>query len=74
MKGLEFDHVIIPNVPHFFNKRQAQAKLFHVAILRANRSLIISSPDRFIQFPISLPLINHEVNYNYFSLISRILF
>lgn len=52
LKGLEFDHVVIPNVPHFVNERQAQAKLFYVAISRATRSLTISSPDRFIQFPI----------------------
>ncbi|WP_224556522.1 3'-5' exonuclease [Pectobacterium versatile] len=52
LKGLEFDHVVIPNVPHFVNERQAQAKRFYVAISRATRSLTISSPDRFIQFPI----------------------
>lgn len=52
LKGLEFDHVVISNEPHFVNERQVQAKRFYVAISRATRSLTISSPDRFIQFPI----------------------
>lgn len=52
LKGLEFDHVIIPDATHFANERQAQAKLFYVAISRATRSLTISSPERLIQFPV----------------------
>ena len=52
LKGLEFDHVVIPDATHFANERQAQAKLFYVAISRATRSLTISSPERFIQLPI----------------------
>lgn len=51
LKGLEFDHVVIPDATHFGNERQAQAKLFYVAISRATRSLTISSSQRFIQLP-----------------------
>jgi len=51
LKGLEFDHVIIPNASHFQNEQNANAKLFYVAISRATRTLTISSPQRFIQFP-----------------------
>lgn len=50
LKGLEFDHVVIPDATHFANERQAQAKLFYVAISRATRSLTISSRARVIQF------------------------
>lgn len=52
LKGLEFDHVVIPDATHFADERQAQAKLFYVAISRATRSLTISSSERTIQFPI----------------------
>lgn len=52
LKGLEFDHVVIPDATHFAKERQAQAKLFYVAISRATRSLTISSPERFIQLPV----------------------
>lgn len=51
LKGLEFDHVVIPDATHFAKERQAQAKLFYVAISRATRSLTISSSQRFIQLP-----------------------
>lgn len=51
LKGLEFDHVVIPDAAHFEREQQAQAKLFYVAISRATRSLVISSPDRFVSFP-----------------------
>ena len=51
LKGLEFDHVVIPDATHFANERHAQAKLFYVAISRATRSLPISSSQRFIQLP-----------------------
>jgi DNA helicase-2/ATP-dependent DNA helicase PcrA len=50
LKGLEFDHVIIPDAAHFTRERQAQAKLFYVAISRATRTLTIGSPSRFLQF------------------------
>ena len=51
LKGLEFDHVVIPDATHFAKERQAQAKLFYVSISRATRSLTISSSQRFIQLP-----------------------
>jgi hypothetical protein len=50
LKGLEFDHVVIPDAPHFGNERHAQAKLFYVAISRATRTLTIASSQRFIRF------------------------
>lgn len=50
LKGLEFDHVLIPNAAHFAKESRAQAKLFYVAISRATRSLTISAPDRWLQF------------------------
>lgn len=52
LKGLEFDHVVIPDAPHFGNERQAQAKLFYVAISRATRSLTIASSERFLRLPV----------------------
>jgi len=52
LKGLEFDHVVIPDATHFFNERFASAKLFYVAISRATRSLTIASSARYLQFPI----------------------
>jgi superfamily I DNA/RNA helicase len=51
LKGLEFDHVVIPDATHFATERQAQAKLFYVAISRATRSLTISSSERIVRFP-----------------------
>lgn len=51
LKGLEFDHVVIPDATHFANERHAQAKLFYVAISRATRSLTISSSERIIRLP-----------------------
>ena len=51
LKGLEFDHVVVPDAVHFGRESQAQAKLFYVAISRATRSLTISAPDRYLQFP-----------------------
>lgn len=51
LKGLEFDHVVIPDATHFSNERLAQAKLFYVAISRATRSLTISSSQRVLRFP-----------------------
>nr|WP_315232148.1 UvrD-helicase domain-containing protein [uncultured Albidiferax sp.] len=52
LKGLEFDHVVIPDATHFANEREAQAKLFYVAISRATRSLTISSSCRWLSLPI----------------------
>lgn len=51
LKGLEFDHVVIPDASHFANQRNAQAKLFYVAISRATRSLTITAPDRWLKLP-----------------------
>ncbi len=51
LKGLEFDHVVIPDASHFTRESLAQAKLFYVAISRATQSLTISAPKRSIQFP-----------------------
>jgi DNA helicase-2/ATP-dependent DNA helicase PcrA len=50
LKGLEFDHVVVPDATHFTRERQAQAKLFYVAISRATRSLTIASSKQHIQF------------------------
>lgn len=52
LKGLEFDHVVVPDAAHFAKERKAQAKLFYVAISRATRSLTISSSSRWITLPI----------------------
>lgn len=52
LKGLEFDHVVIPDATHFSNERFASAKLFYVAISRATQSLTIASSSRYLQFPI----------------------
>nr|WP_315495094.1 UvrD-helicase domain-containing protein [uncultured Rhodoferax sp.] len=51
LKGLEFDHVVIPDASHFATQRNAQAKLFYVAISRATRSLTITAPDRWLILP-----------------------
>ncbi len=50
LKGLEFDHVVLPDATHFANERQAQAKLFYVAISRATQSLTISASSQILQF------------------------
>lgn len=52
LKGLEFDHVVIPDATHFARERLAQAKLFYVAISRATRSLTISSSTPTLRLPI----------------------
>lgn len=52
LKGLEFDHVVIPDARHFALETRAQAKLFYVAISRATHSLTISSSDRWLQLPV----------------------
>lgn len=51
LKGLEFDHVIVPDASHFGGERNAQAKLFYVAISRSTRSLTITSRQNFVQLP-----------------------
>lgn len=55
LKGLEFDHVVIPDATHFLRERHAQAKLFYVAISRATQTLTISSSERYLQFPTPTP-------------------
>ncbi|MBB5412140.1 DNA helicase-2/ATP-dependent DNA helicase PcrA [Paraburkholderia sp. HC6.4b] len=50
LKGLEFDHVVVPDAAHFAREQRAQAKLFYVAISRATHSLTISAPDNWVQF------------------------
>lgn len=52
LKGLEFDHVVIPDATHFGRERLAQAKLFYVAISRATRTLTISSSTPVLRFPV----------------------
>jgi len=47
LKGLEFDHVVIPDTSHFSRATLAQAKLFYVAISRATQSLTISALESF---------------------------
>jgi DNA helicase-2/ATP-dependent DNA helicase PcrA len=51
LKGLEFDHVVVPDASHFAAERQAQAKLFYVAISRATRSLTLTSPNNRLSLP-----------------------
>lgn len=51
LKGLEFDHVLVPEARHYTNERQAQAKLFYVAISRAMSSLTVASPTPVLTFP-----------------------
>lgn len=50
LKGLEFDHVVVPDASHFVTQGSAQAKQFYVAISRASHTLSISSPSGYIQF------------------------
>ena len=51
LKGLEFDHVVVPDATHFGDERNAQAKLFYVAISRPIRSLTITGTQDFVQLP-----------------------
>ncbi len=51
LKGLEFDHVVVPDATHFGGERTAQAKLFYVAISRPTRSLTITGTQSFVQLP-----------------------
>jgi hypothetical protein len=52
LKGLEFEHVIVPHGSAFEREGQAQAKLFYVAISRATRTLTIASPQPTLRFPV----------------------
>lgn len=54
LKGLEFDHVVVPDVTHFKSEMNAgaQAKLFYVALSRAKSSLVIASSSPVVQFPL----------------------
>ncbi len=54
LKGLEFEHVLVPEARHFATERQAQAKLFYVAISRAMSSLTIASSSPRLTFPVPL--------------------
>jgi DNA helicase-2/ATP-dependent DNA helicase PcrA len=54
LKGLEFDHVVVPDATHFGGERNAQAKLFYVAISRPTRSLTITGTQNFVQLPAPL--------------------
>jgi hypothetical protein len=49
LKGLEFDHVVVPYTGHFGNEERAQAKLFYVAISRATCSLTLTGRQSFVQ-------------------------
>jgi len=50
LKGLEFDHVLIPDAMHYVKQKSAAAKLFYVAISRARHSLTISCKTPILQF------------------------
>lgn len=51
LKGLEFDHVVVPDVTHFGNEQQAQAKLFYVAISRPSSSLTVTGTQDYVVLP-----------------------
>lgn len=51
LKGLEFDHVLLPDITHF-SREIAAAKLFYVAISRARLSLTIAAPSPVIHFAV----------------------
>lgn len=54
IKGLEFDHALIPSIEEFHDAKNPQlgSKDFYVAITRASRSLAILSRLPIVQFPI----------------------
>ncbi|QXI60737.1 UvrD-helicase domain-containing protein [Pseudomonas sp. OE 28.3] len=52
LKGLEFDHVLIPDASHYARQKSAAAKSFYVAISRARHSLTISSKTPILEFPL----------------------
>lgn len=49
LKGLEFDHVVVPDASHIAAESRAQAKLFYVAISRPSQSLSVTSREPFLQ-------------------------
>ena len=53
LKGLEFDHVVVPDATHFHAESDpgARAKLFYVAVSRARSSLVLASSSPSVQFP-----------------------
>jgi DNA helicase-2/ATP-dependent DNA helicase PcrA len=51
LKGLEFDHVVVPDAGYFVTQKEAQAKLFYVAISRATRTLTVTSQAPILRFP-----------------------
>lgn len=54
LKGLEFEHVVVPDASHFYGESDpgAQAKLFYVAVSRARASLVLASSSASVQFPV----------------------
>ncbi|MFJ6089073.1 UvrD-helicase domain-containing protein [Pseudomonas chlororaphis] len=52
LKGLEFDHVLIPDAMHYVKQKTAAAKLFYVAISRARHTLTISNKTPILEFPL----------------------
>lgn len=52
LKGLEFDHVLIPDAMHYVKQKTAAAKSFYVAISRARHTLTISSKSPILEFPL----------------------
>lgn len=52
LKGLEFDHVLIPDAMHYVKLKTAAAKSFYVAISRARHTLTISSKSPILEFPL----------------------
>ncbi len=52
LKGLEFDHVLIPDAAHYVKQKTAAAKSFYVAISRARHTLTISSKTPILEFPL----------------------
>lgn len=52
LKGLEFEHVVVPDATHFYREGDAAAKLFYVAISRARSKLVLASSSPKVQFPV----------------------
>lgn len=52
LKGLEFDHVLIPDAAHYTKQKFAAAKSFYVAISRARHTLTISSKSPILEFQV----------------------
>lgn len=53
LKGLEFDHVVVPDATHFNSGRNLsdRAKMFYVTISRAKSSLVVASSSPILKFP-----------------------